>query len=375
MLFFINPVTSLVQNLSQEKALLKAYLGLSESMAKPITNSVGEFSFYYNRFLGYLIWHLENTIAEIEAYTPAPTPEPKQYTPEELEAYDSLFGFTPAPAPVEDTPVEDTITEPAPESITELIAEPQPTETLKARMLACTTRQQLEELKSEIGTETSKEIWELCSIPEKNYIKCISKATDPKKAPAVLGYRFHYTVPITQIKYEAIYLGYYLYGEPVGFADDKRVVLVENEVITCDKADLKPLPNKQQPTLTPEERDRLEQIISLPQPQPEVESSSENPTAEEIAALEFTGLAPAPKHENGSQSGSKPDSQASSEVAEKGDLIEVSDPESGLNGKIVEVEYPIRGGAVCCFWEGRSYCIPKNGYSIFQKNILNSPKV
>ncbi|NET27031.1 hypothetical protein [Okeania sp. SIO1I7] len=67
MLFFLNPITSLVNSLSQEKALAKAYLGLSETMTKPITNSVGEFRFYYSRFLGYIIHNLESTIAEIEA--------------------------------------------------------------------------------------------------------------------------------------------------------------------------------------------------------------------------------------------------------------------------------------------------------------------
>ncbi len=67
MLFFINPVTDIVENFSQEKALLRAYLGLTESMPQSITNSVVEFRAYYNRFLGYLIYNLENAIDEIEA--------------------------------------------------------------------------------------------------------------------------------------------------------------------------------------------------------------------------------------------------------------------------------------------------------------------
>ncbi len=48
MLFFISPITSIVENLSEEKALLRAYLGLTQAMDKPITNSVGEFQFYHN---------------------------------------------------------------------------------------------------------------------------------------------------------------------------------------------------------------------------------------------------------------------------------------------------------------------------------------
>ncbi|NEP81574.1 MAG: hypothetical protein F6K39_27480, partial [Okeania sp. SIO3B3] len=68
MIFFINPISIIVQNLSQGKALLRAYLGLTQTMAtKPVTNSVNETRLYYNRLLGYLIHHLEKTMAEIEA--------------------------------------------------------------------------------------------------------------------------------------------------------------------------------------------------------------------------------------------------------------------------------------------------------------------
>ena len=60
MLFFISPVSSLVQKLSNEKDLL-VFLGL-----KGVTNSVNEFEIYYKKFLGFLIHHLEAAIAEIE---------------------------------------------------------------------------------------------------------------------------------------------------------------------------------------------------------------------------------------------------------------------------------------------------------------------
>ena len=112
MLFFISPVSSLVQKLSNEKDLL-VFLGL-----KGVTNSVNEVEIYYKKFLGFLIHHLEAAIAEIETdETVEEKPEIQQpaipeipgYTPEAVEAYESLFGeFPPSPAPA----VEDVI-EPA----------------------------------------------------------------------------------------------------------------------------------------------------------------------------------------------------------------------------------------------------------------------
>ena len=103
MLFFLNPVSSLVQKLSNEKDLL-VFLGL-----KGVTNSVNEFEIYYKKFLGYLIHHLEAAIAKIEAEAAVEEkPEAKQpscpeipgYTSEEAAAYESIFGeLPPSPAP------------------------------------------------------------------------------------------------------------------------------------------------------------------------------------------------------------------------------------------------------------------------------------
>ncbi|NES69107.1 MAG: hypothetical protein F6K24_29685 [Okeania sp. SIO2D1] len=91
MLFFLNPITSLVGSLSQEKALTKAYLGLSKAVAKqPITNSIGEFRFYYSRFLGYIIHNLESTITEIENQAIV-----------QMESETTIPEFAPVYAPVE----------------------------------------------------------------------------------------------------------------------------------------------------------------------------------------------------------------------------------------------------------------------------------
>ncbi|NEQ78435.1 MAG: hypothetical protein F6K23_38870 [Okeania sp. SIO2C9] len=161
---------------------------------------------------------------------------------------------------------------------------PTPTE-LKQQLLSKATRAELDAFKANIGSAKVKEIWELCSIPERNQIKCISKAKVAKRVPATLGYKFQYTAPITKAKYEAIYLGYYLHGQPVE-KDNERVIFVEGRAIICTKDDLRPC--REQPGISEDERARLEVIIS---------EESEQPTAEEIASNTFTGLAPSPKQE------------------------------------------------------------------------------
>ncbi|MDY7008558.1 MAG: hypothetical protein SWX82_32710 [Cyanobacteriota bacterium] len=160
--------------------------------------------------------------------------------------------------------------------------EPEPTPTLeelKQQLLSKATRAELDTFKANIGEAAVKEIWELCSIPERNQIKCLSKAKIAKQRPATLGYKFQY-----KGKYEAIYLGYYLHGEPVKEEDD-RVIFVKGEAIICKKTDI--LPHKNQPELTPEDRVRFEAIISEP--------LNEQPSADEIAANTFTGLEPTKK--------------------------------------------------------------------------------
>ena len=106
MIFLINPVTTIVQNLSNENELL-IFLGL-----KSVTNSVNEFGLFYKKFLGFLIHYLERTMAEIESETTEEKPAVQQpeiqqpaipviegYTPEEVDAYESIFGEYPQVQP------------------------------------------------------------------------------------------------------------------------------------------------------------------------------------------------------------------------------------------------------------------------------------
>ncbi|NEP06364.1 MAG: hypothetical protein F6K34_16955, partial [Okeania sp. SIO4D6] len=79
---------------------------------KPITNSVNETRLYYNRLLGYLIHHLEKTIAEIEAADTYIEEQEQHksnsettYTSQQAQAYDSVFGQQPP----QDTPESEKI--------------------------------------------------------------------------------------------------------------------------------------------------------------------------------------------------------------------------------------------------------------------------
>ncbi|NEQ35889.1 MAG: hypothetical protein F6K40_06145 [Okeania sp. SIO3I5] len=284
----------------------------------------------------------EEAIAEMEEQEnlkQQQTEAQSNYSPEELEAYDSLHGETP-PQPTSQTEEKiespcsseaaeiaklneefnkilernqqkftekmttssesksENLTKPSQALETNTPQNPEPatdsTEellVLHSELVSKRTRTELESFKAEIGEAKTKELWELCTIPERNYLQCLGVASNLKKAPATLGHRFQYTEPGTKIKRKATYLGYYLHGELIQ-GEDKRAILVEGEAIICDKSDLRPA--KHQP-LSPEEREQLEKIISEP----------------EIAANTFTGVAPAPKPQTGTPNGNKPNSEPS----------------------------------------------------------------
>ena len=322
MIFLINPVTTIVRNLSNENELL-IFLGL-----KGVTNSVNEFGLFYKKFLGFLIHHLEKTMAEIENETVEEKPEIQQpaipeitgYTQEEIYAYDSLFGeLPPSPAPA----VEDTIEPATPTAPVESQEndEELETETLAYKMLKAKTRDELDALKAENPEEVTK-LWDTLSIPEKNQIKCIAKSPDGKKKPATLGYKFTYTDPNTKEKHEATYLGYYLHGQALT-DDDQRAITVKGKGLICNKSDLRP--RRKQPLLAPGIQQYLEDVLSNPaKSEATVETKptdtaveTETPTATEMAANKFTGLVPAPKSQDGLTTGNKPDSQSSKQNAEQ----------------------------------------------------------
>ena len=308
MLFFLNPVTTLVDSLSQEKVLTKAYLGLSSAMTKPITNSVGEFRFYYSRFLGYIIHNLEFTIAEIEgkanATATAPTEEEKALPiPEVLITSPDTKSEIANTEIVEAGETEDEEDWPIPENqptTNELESEIK-TDSLKDRMLTCKCQQQLEAFKAEIGTQKVTELWENLDILERNHIKSINLSPNPTKAPPTTGYLLQYTDG-EKNKHKAQLIGHYLYGEPLKDSERSILIIGKLKPIVVRKSALRPYTAKDQKPLFSGELEQLQHFLTEPQTQ-----DDDEPTAETVAAKTFTGVAPSPKLPTGSETGSKPE--------------------------------------------------------------------
>ncbi|MDY7008282.1 MAG: hypothetical protein SWX82_31240 [Cyanobacteriota bacterium] len=289
MIFFINPVSIILQNFSQGKALLRAYLGLTQTMAtKPITNSVNETRFYYNRLLGYLIHHLENTIAEIEAADTYIEEQEQQksnsettYTPQKAEADDSLF----SEQPPQDTPKSEKIESPYSKAETETLEaveasetrsslqQPEPTLTeLKQQLLSKKNKLELEQFKSEIGAEKAGEIWESCTIPERNFIKCINATTKKAALPFDL---VSWLNPLGRREIGR-YVGFYRGGKQC--KENERVIYLpkHDTFKVVDKRSLKGVDAKSQKPCPPDLATKLEAALEA-KPEPE------QPTAQEIA--------------------------------------------------------------------------------------------
>lgn len=272
-------------------------------------------------------------------YTPEPTPTPEEkiespYSDKEeiakVElAFNKIINTDPTekvqgqeqPLQADEVPVtENTENFQKPETdSTEQIFDELKSESLKERMLGAKNKSELDKIKAE-DPEAVTKIWDSLSIPEKNYIKCLLKSQNDKKKPATLGYKFQYTAPLTKAKYEATYLGYYLHGEAVT-DDDKRAILVEGEGLICNKNDLKPW--KKQPALTPEVKTELESIIT----NPVADTEDTAPTADEIAENTFTGLVPAPKL-TGTAIGNQQGSQVSKQSVEVQPELDLKTPEA-----------------------------------------------
>ena len=347
MLFFLNPVSSLVQKLSNEKDLL-VFLGL-----KGVTNSVNEFEIYYKKFLGYLIHHLEAAIAKIEAEAAVEEkPEAKQpscpeipgYTQEEIYAYDSLFGeLPPSPAPtVEEIIQPATPTATVETESTQEVDEVLDTETLAYKMLKAKTKDELDAIKAENPEEVTR-LWDTLSIPEKNYIKCIAKSPNAKKEPATLGYKFTYTDPNTKEKYEATYLGYYLHGQALT-DETQRAITVKGKGLICSKNDLRP--RRKQPLLAPGIQQYLEDVLSNPaKAETTVEKKptdtaveTDTPTATEMAENTFTGLVETPKKSQDGLTTGKPQSSQPSKQNAVQTMLDLKTPET--EPETVEVIQP-----------------------------------
>lgn len=361
MLFFINPLSNIVQKLANEKERVKLLENEREFSRllglRPVTNSVNEFELYYEKFLGYLIHHLEAAIAEIETdeaveekqpeiqqpevQQPA-IPEIPGYTPEAVEAYESLFGEYPPSQPpaVEDTieaatptaPVVENDIQPAtrkaPEMTQEMYEEIE-TEILKDRILKAKNKKELDALKAK-NPEAVTAIWDELTIPEKNHIKCIAQSIDGRKRPITPGYRFIYTSKNGAEQYVR-YIGFYLHGEAIT-DEDKRAISLDGIGVICSKKDLRPA--KKQFVLTEGEIEHLKDMMSNPGKIKAIDTTeteiSETPTASEMAENNFTGLVDTPKKSPaGSTTGKTENSQPSKQNAGQITLdLKTSEPQS-----------------------------------------------
>ncbi|NEQ77821.1 MAG: hypothetical protein F6K23_35275 [Okeania sp. SIO2C9] len=252
-----------------------------------------------------------------------------------------------------------------------MVQKPEPTlSQLKEQLLSKKNKSELEEFKASIGADKALEIWESCTLVSRNLIKCINVVADSKR-PALpfdlVGW--HNALGKLEI---ARYVGFYLYGKQV--EDSKRVIyLVKHDTFKIvDKRSLKGVSAKDQTPCPPELTAKLEKALSEPQLQPDTES--EQPSAQEIANNNFTGLGPAQKSQSVLPTGKQPEELASKPRVEAGDIIEVHTKDSIAYGKTVEVNFVKEDGTVHVDWDGKNVYIPASGYTIFSKG-LNLKKI
>ncbi|GFZ92297.1 hypothetical protein [Okeania sp. KiyG1] len=247
-----------------------------------------------------------------------------------------------------------------------MVQKPEPTlSQLKQQLLSKKNKSELEEFKASIGAPMALEIWESCTHAERNLIKCINVVADSKRAALpfdLVGW--HNALGKLEI---ARYVGFYLYGKQV--EDSKRVIyLVKHDTFKIvDKRSLKGVDAKSQKPCPTDLVIKLEAALEA-QPEPE------QPTAQEIANNNFTGLGPAKNAQSGSPTGKLAEEPASKPSVEAGDIIEVHTKDSIANGKTVEVNFVKEDGTVHVVWDGKNVYIPASGYTIFSKG-LNLKKI
>lgn len=247
-----------------------------------------------------------------------------------------------------------------------MVQKPEPTlSQLKEQLLSKKNKSELEEFKASIGAPMALEIWESCTHAERNLIKCINVVADSKRAALPFDLVGWHNA-LGKLEF-ARYVGFYLYGKQV--EDSKRVIyLVKHDTFKIvDKRSLKGVSAKDQTPCPPELTAKLEKALSEPQLQPDTES--EQPSAQEIANNNFTGLGPAQKSQSVLPTGKQPEEPASKPRVEAGDIIEVHTKDSIAYGKTVEVNFVKEDGTVHVDWDGKNVYIPASGYTIFSKGL------
>ena len=148
---------------------------------------------------------------------------------------------------------------------------------LKDVMLSKNSKKELENYKDNIGLDRVREVWNNCTIPEKNYIQIIvhKKPENTDKIDGTLGYPLQYIDPETKKTYNGRYLGFYLHGELIT-NEHQRAIAIDGKGFIVDKKDIcgRKLTSLNQ--ATPYEIRELEFILSEPQPEPKTYTSSFN---------------------------------------------------------------------------------------------------
>ncbi|NEP84142.1 MAG: hypothetical protein F6K39_42125 [Okeania sp. SIO3B3] len=197
------------------------------------------------------------------------------YTPQEAKAYDSLF----SEQPPQDTPESEKIeslysnkaevaklTSSQTETLEAVEAsetrsslqQPEPTLTeLKQQLLSKKNKSQLEQFKSEIGVQKAGEIWESCTIPERNLIKCINATTKKGALPFDL---VSWVNPLGKREIGR-YVGFYRGGKQC--KENERVIyLLKHDTFkVVDKRSLKGIDAKSQKPCPPDLATKLEAAL------------------------------------------------------------------------------------------------------------------
>ena len=148
---------------------------------------------------------------------------------------------------------------------------------LKDEMLSKNSKKELEDYKDNLGLDRVREVWDNCTIPEKNYIQIIvhKKPKNTGHMHGILGYPLEYVDPETKKTYNGRYLGHYLHGKLIANGN-QRAIAIDGKGFVVDRKDICGHKLTSLNQATPHEIKELEFILSEPQTEPKTYTSSFN---------------------------------------------------------------------------------------------------
>ena len=143
---------------------------------------------------------------------------------------------------------------------------------LKDEMLSKNSKKELEDYKDNLGLDRVREVWDNCTIPEKNYIQIIvhKKPKNTGHMHGILGYPLEYVDPETKKTYNGRYLGHYLHGKLIANGN-QRAIAIDGKGFVVDRKDICGHKLTSLNQATPHEIKELEFILSEPQTEPKTE--------------------------------------------------------------------------------------------------------